>query len=62
MRPFADRGYAGTSVQDIVDQAKVAKPMLYYYFESKAGLYQALIDNAHDERFRIISEASETEE
>jgi AcrR family transcriptional regulator len=62
LRHFADRGYAGTSVQDIVDQAKVAKPMLYYYFESKAGLYQALIDNAHDERFRIISEASETEE
>ena len=62
LRHFADRGYAGTSVQDIVDQAKVAKPMLYYYFESKAGLYQALIDNAHDERFRIVSEAADTEE
>jgi len=62
LRHFADRGYAGTSVQDIVDQAKVAKPMLYYYFESKAGLYQALIDNAHDERFRIVSEAAETGE
>src|SRR5687768_14214685 len=62
LRHFADRGYAGTSVQDIVDQAKVAKPMLYYYFESKAGLYQALIDNAHDERFRIVSEAAEAGE
>lgn len=58
LRHFADRGYAGTSVQDIVDEAKVAKPMLYYYFDSKAGLYQALIDNAHDERFRILSEAA----
>ena len=58
LRHFADRGYAGTSVQDIVDEAKVAKPMLYYYFESKAGLYQALIDNAHDERYRIMSEAA----
>jgi AcrR family transcriptional regulator len=61
LRHFADRGYAGTSVQDIVDEAKVAKPMLYYYFDSKAGLYQALIDNAHDERFRIMSEAAEGE-
>ena len=59
LRHFADRGYAGTSVQDIVDEAKVAKPMLYYYFQSKAGLYQALIDNAHDERFRIVSQAAE---
>lgn len=62
MRLFAHRGYAGTSVQDIVDAAKVAKPMLYYYFESKAGLYQALIDNAHDERYRILCVAAEGEE
>jgi AcrR family transcriptional regulator len=59
LRHFANRGYAGTSVQDIVDEAKVAKPMLYYYFESKAGLFQALIDNAHDERYRILREAAE---
>lgn len=58
LRHFANRGYAGTSVQDIVDEANVAKPMLYYYFESKAGLYQALIDNAQDERFRILSDAA----
>ena len=42
LRLFADRGYAATSVQDIVDEARVAKPMLYYYFKNKAGLYQAL--------------------
>ena len=58
LRHFADRGYAGTSVQDIVDEAGVAKPMLYYYFESKAGLFQALIDSAHEERFRVLSAAA----
>ncbi|HVK59362.1 MAG TPA: TetR/AcrR family transcriptional regulator [Candidatus Kapabacteria bacterium] len=62
LRHFADRGYAGSSVQEIVDEAKVAKPMLYYYFDSKAGLYQALIDTAHDERFRIMSEAADSAE
>lgn len=60
LRHFADRGYAGTSVQDIVDEAKVAKPMLYYYFQSKAGLYQALIDMAHDERYRVMGEAADS--
>jgi AcrR family transcriptional regulator len=59
LRHFADRGYAGTSVQEIVDEAKVAKPMLYYYFQSKAGLYQALIDRAHDERYARMRDAVE---
>jgi AcrR family transcriptional regulator len=58
LRLFADRGYAGTSVQDIVSGAKVTKPALYYYFPSKADLYQALLDRAHDERFRLMQAAS----
>jgi AcrR family transcriptional regulator len=59
LRHFADRGYAGTSVQDIVDEAKVAKPMVYYYFQSKAGLFLALIYGALDERFRVLSQAAD---
>jgi len=55
---FADRGYAATSVQDIVDAVRLTKPALYYYFGSKSGLYQALVDFAHDERFRLMHEAA----
>lgn len=55
---FASSGYAGTSVQDIVDDARVTKPTLYYYFPNKAGLYQALVDSAHDERLRLMQEAA----
>lgn len=58
LRLFADRGYAGTSIQDIVGGARVTKPALYYYFPSKADLYQALLDRAHDERFRLMQEAA----
>lgn len=54
---FAACGYAGTSVADIVGAARVTKPALYYYFRNKAGLYQALVDSAHDERFRLMQEA-----
>ena len=57
LKKFAHAGYAGTSVQDIVDAACVTKPALYYHFQSKAGLYQALIDYAHDERLRLMQEA-----
>ncbi|MEW6156330.1 MAG: TetR/AcrR family transcriptional regulator [Verrucomicrobiota bacterium] len=55
---FAHGGYAGASVQDIVDAAHVTKPTLYYYFSSKAALFQALVDSAHDERFRLMQEAT----
>lgn len=55
---FAASGYAGTSVADIVGAARVTKPTLYYYFRNKARLYQALVDSAHDERFRLMQDAA----
>jgi AcrR family transcriptional regulator len=36
---FAAKGYAGTSVREIVERAAVSKPVLYYYFKSKEGLF-----------------------
>ena len=59
LRSFADRGYAATSVQEIVDAAQVSKPALYYYFKDKAGLFQALVNHAHDERFRLMQQAAD---
>lgn len=58
LKQFAHRGYSGASVQAIVDSAKVTKPTLYYYFASKAALYTALVDSAHDERYRLMQEAA----
>lgn len=40
---FATDGYDATSVRTIVDAAGVTKPTLYYYFQSKEGLAQALL-------------------
>jgi len=48
---FAERGYAGASLRDIAAMAGVTKPMVYYHFGSKAGLYQALLDQSLDESF-----------
>jgi TetR/AcrR family transcriptional regulator len=42
-RLFAEKGYEATSVREIVMAAGVAKPTLYYYFQSKEGLAHALI-------------------
>ena len=61
LKLFANRGYAGTSVQDITNEAQVTKPTLYYYFGSKEGLFQALVDHAMDERLRLMQEAAPPE-
>ena len=39
LRLFTERGYAATTVREIVAAAGVTKPVLYYYFGSKEGLY-----------------------
>lgn len=57
LKRFAHGGYAATSVQQIVGDAKVSKPTLYYYFSDKAELFQALVHEAHDERYRRIQAA-----
>ncbi len=61
LKLFANRGYAGTAVQDITEEARVTKPTLYYYFENKEGLFQALVDQAMDERLRLMRQAAPPE-
>jgi AcrR family transcriptional regulator len=58
LKRFANAGYAATSVQQIVGDAGVSKPALYYHFRDKAGLFQALVKEALDERLRLMQEAA----
>jgi len=53
---FAEKGYASTSVREIVSAAGVTKPVLYYYFQSKEGLFQAILDSAAQEQEVILEE------
>jgi len=53
---FAEKGYAGTSVREIVDRAGVSKPVLYYYFKSKEGLFYAILEWAADVQQKILNE------
>jgi AcrR family transcriptional regulator len=58
LKRFANGGYAATSIQQIVGDAKVSKPALYYHFRDKAGLFQALVSEAHDERLQVVQQAA----
>jgi len=54
---FAEKGYASTSVREIVSAAGVTKPVLYYYFQSKEGLFRAILDSAAEEQEVILEES-----
>ena len=57
---FAEKGYAGTSVREIVASAGVSKPVLYYYFKSKEGLFYAILEWAADVQREILNEIFES--
>jgi AcrR family transcriptional regulator len=43
---FAAKGYAATTVRDILRAAGVTAPALYYHFGSKEGVFKALVREA----------------
>jgi AcrR family transcriptional regulator len=58
---FAEKGYTGTSVREIVERAGVSKPVLYYYFQSKEGLFLAILDVAENLQKQLLFEVLESE-
>lgn len=47
-RLFSEKGFDGASVDDIVNTAGVNKRMVYHYFGTKEGLYQAALSSAYN--------------
>lgn len=58
---FASKGYAATSVREIVARAGITKPVLYYHFRNKEGLFRAIMDGAACLQDKIIAESRDTE-
>lgn len=46
---FAKRGFAGARVEQIARRAGVNKQLLFYYYHSKRGLFQAVLGQAAGE-------------
>ena len=46
---FIDKGFTATSVQDILDEAKISKGTFYNYFTSKNECLMAILEDAHNE-------------
>jgi AcrR family transcriptional regulator len=46
-REFADQGFAGARVDEIADQTRTTKRMIYYYFGGKEQLFVAVLEHAY---------------
>ena len=60
---FADKGYEGTSIREIIESAGVTRPVLYYYFENKEDLFRRLVEKEFSEyvgRLRDIVDSMES--
>jgi TetR/AcrR family transcriptional regulator len=54
---FTERGYAAATVREIVETAGVTKPVLYYYFGSKEGIYLEIMKEALEVFRACLSES-----
>ncbi len=48
-RLFASRGYAGTSIGEITERAKVTRGALYHHFRDKEELFRAVFEQVEEE-------------
>lgn len=56
LRHFSQKGYAATSLREISLDAQTTKPMIYYYFGSKEGLYGSIVGQILEEVALFIDE------
>ena len=43
---FAEAGYHGASINSIIERAQIARGTFYLYFESKAAVFDSILDQA----------------
>jgi AcrR family transcriptional regulator len=52
---FSERGYAGTSLDEVVAAARVTKGALYHHFQGKLALFQAVFDRIEAKAVKSIA-------
>jgi AcrR family transcriptional regulator len=54
---FAERGFDGTSIEEIAARAEVSKPVVYEHFGGKEGLYAVVVDREVRSLLTMMQEA-----
>lgn len=58
---FAQHGYAAAATEELVQAAGVTRGALYHHFESKEGLFRAVLAQVHAEVGQRVGAAAEAE-
>jgi AcrR family transcriptional regulator len=58
---FAEKGFEGTSVEEIAAAAGVSKPVVYEHFGGKEGLYAVVVDHEIRKLLQVMTTALTTE-
>jgi len=56
---FAEKGFEGTSVEEIAARAQVSKPVVYEHFGGKEGIYAVVVDREIEMLTGALTEALE---
>jgi AcrR family transcriptional regulator len=59
-REFSQKGLSGARIDEIAERTRTSKRMIYYYFESKEGLYRAVLEDSY-RRIRMIETTLDVE-
>jgi len=58
---FCAQGYDGVSIRDVAQAADVNKALVFYYYESKAGLFEAVLEKYYAAHARALEGAFQAE-
>ncbi|GII77902.1 hypothetical protein Sru01_28840 [Sphaerisporangium rufum] len=54
---FAEKGFDGTSIEEIAAKAKVSKPVVYEHFGGKEGVYAVVVDREMQRLLSLVAGA-----
>ncbi|NYE45534.1 AcrR family transcriptional regulator [Spinactinospora alkalitolerans] len=54
---FAERGFDGTSIEEIAARAGVSKPVVYEHFGGKEGIYAVVVDREMQKLLGMVGDA-----
>ncbi|QAA31029.1 TetR/AcrR family transcriptional regulator [Clostridium manihotivorum] len=54
IRVFAEKGYHGTTVKDVVEAADISVGTFYFYFKNKEDLFDTLYDDVSEEFYNAL--------
>lgn len=54
---FAEKGFDGTSIEEVAAKAKVSKPVVYEHFGGKEGLYAVVVDREMQRLLSMVTQA-----